>query len=297
MCAKLQALSSRIKQASSNGKWREVLSCYSEIIQTSETQLNDPFLFPIVFKSCAKLSWLSQGRCVHASLCKRGFESFVSVGNSIADFYMKCGDLCSATRAFDSMTSRDSVSWNVVVFGFLDHGFEEDGLWWFSKSRVWGFEPNVSTLVLVIHACRSLRCYIDGEKTHSYVIRSGSIWVSSVQNSILSLYAEFDSLFREMVRESKTEPDCVTVTNVLKGCAFDEKGKQLKRMKLLSHGYESNEVALSSLIDAYTSCSLVDDAKTVFESMAYKDVVSCSTMISGLARSGDLTKLFQSSVR
>lgn len=426
MCAKLQALSSRIKQASSNGKWREVLSCYSEIIQTSETQLNDPFLFPIVFKSCAKLSWLSQGRCVHASLCKRGFESFVSVGNSIADFYMKCGDLCSATRAFDSMTSRDSVSWNVVVFGFLDHGFEEEGLWWFVKSRVWGFEPNVSTLVLVIHALRSLRCYIDGEKIHSYVIRSGFYGVSSVQNSILSLYAEFDSvsarklfdemserdviswsvvirsyvqsqepvcglkLFREMVRESKKEPDCVTVTNVLKGCAvledvdvgrsvhgfsirkgfdlgddfvrnslidmyskgfdvdsafrvfdettcrnivswnsilagfvhnqrYEEAVKMFSLMRkeaveadevtvvsllqvckffeqpfpcksvhcvMIRHGYESNEVALSSLIDAYTSCSLVDDAKTVFESMAYKDVVSCSTMISGLARSG-----------
>ncbi|KAF8051356.1 hypothetical protein N665_1742s0005 [Sinapis alba] len=425
MCSKLQALSSRIKQASSNGKWREVLSCYSEI-QTSGTQLNDPFLFPIVFKACAKLSWLPQGRCIHGGLYKRGFESFVSVGNSVADFYMKCGDLCSATRAFDSMTSRDSVSWNVVVFGFLDHGFEEEGLWWFWKSRVWGFEPNVSTLVLVIHALRNLRWYVDGEKIHCYVIRTGFCGVSSVQNSILSLYAECDSLrarklfeemserdviswsvmirsyvrsqepvrglklFQEMVREAKTEPDSVTVTSVLKGCAvlenvnmgrsvhgfsirkgfvlvdvfvrnslidmyskgfdidsairvfdestcrnivswnsilagfvhnqrYEEALKMFGLMRkeaveadevtlvsllqvckffeqplpcksvhcvMIRHGYESNEVALSSLIDAYTSCCLVDDARTVFESMAYKDVVSCSTMISGLARSG-----------
>ncbi|KAG2323253.1 hypothetical protein Bca4012_058754 [Brassica carinata] len=425
MCSKLQALSSRIKQASSNGKWREVLCCYSEI-QTSGTQLSDPFLFPIVFKACAKLSWLSQGRCIHASLYKRGFESFVSVGNSIADLYMKCGDLCSATRSFDSMTWRDSVSWNVVVFGFLDHGFEEEGLRWFSKSRVWGFEPNVSTLVLVIHALRCLRFHVDGKKMHSYVIRTGFCGVSSVQNSILSLYAECDlmsarklfdemserdviswsvviksyaqsqepvrglKLLKEMVREGKTEPDSVTVTNVLKGCAvledvdvgrsvhgfsirkgfvlgdvfvrnslidmyskgfdvdsafrvFDETTcrnivswnsilagfvhnqryeEAVKMFGLMSkdaveaddvtlvsllqvckffeqplpcksvhcvmirHGYESNEVALSSLIDAYTSCSLVDDARTVFESMTYKDVVSCSTMISGLARSG-----------
>ncbi|CAN6870122.1 unnamed protein product [Brassica oleracea] len=426
MCSKLQALSSRIKQASSNGKWREVLSSYSEIETTSGTQLNDPFLFPIVFKACGKLSWLSRGRCIHASLYKRGFESFVSVGNSIADFYMKCGDLCSATRAFDCMTSRDSVSWNVVVFGFLDHGFDEEGLRWFSKSRVWGFEPNVSTLVLVIHAYRSLRWYADGEKIHSYVIRSGFYGVSSVQNSISSLYAECDSsnarklfdemserdviswsvvirsyvqsqepvcglmLFQEMVNEGKTEPDSVTVTSVLKACAvledvnmgrsvhgfsirkgfdlgdlfvrnslidmyskgfdvdsafrvfdettcrnsvswnsilagfvhnqrYEEALKMFGLMRkeaveadevtlvsllqvckffeqplpcksvhcvMIRFGYESNEVALSSLIDAYTSCSLVDDARAVFESMAYKDVVSCSTMISGVARSG-----------
>ncbi|KAF8105289.1 hypothetical protein N665_0160s0023 [Sinapis alba] len=425
MCSKLQALSSRIKQASSNGKWREVLSCYSEI-QTSGTQLNDPFLFPIVFKACAKLSWLPQGRCIHAGLYKRGFESFVSVGNSVTDFYTKCGDLCSATRAFDSMTSRDSVSWNVVVFGFLDHGFEEEGLWWFWKSRVWGFEPNVSTLVLVIHAYRNLRWYVDGEKIHTFMIRTGFCGVSSVKNSMLSLYGECDSLsarklfdemserdviswsvmirsyvrsqepvrglklFREMVREAKTELDSVTVTSVLKGCAvledvnmgrsvhgfsirkgfvlgdvfvrnslidmyskgfdvdsairvFDEttcrnivswnsilagfvhnqryeealkmfglmrkEAVEVDEVTLVSllqvckffeqplpcksvqcvmirHGYESNEVALSSLIDAYTSCCLVDYARTVFESMAYKDVVSCSTMISGLARSG-----------
>ncbi|KAJ0254375.1 Pentatricopeptide repeat-containing protein [Hirschfeldia incana] len=427
MCAKLQALSWRIKQASSNSKWREVLSCYSETTQTSETQLNDPFLFPIVFKACAKLSWLSQGRCIHASLYKRGFESFVSVGNSIADFYVKCGDLCSATRAFDSMTSIDSVSWNVVVFGFLDHGFEEEGMRWFWKSRVWGFEPNVSTLVLVIHALRSLRWFVDGEKIHSYVIRSGFLGSSSVQNSILSLYAECDwlsarklfdemsekdviswsvairsyvqsqepvcglKLFREMVREAEIEPDSVTVTSVLKGCAvledvnmgrsvhgfsirkgfvlgdvfvrnslidmyskgvdvdsafrvfdetttcrnivswnsilagyihnqrYEEAVKMFCLMRkesfeadevtivsllqvckffdqplpcksvhcvMIRFGYESNEVALSSLIDAYANCSLDDAARTVFESLAYKDVVSCSTMISGLARSG-----------
>lgn len=425
LCSKLQALSSKIKQASVNGKWREVLSVYSEI-QRAGIQLNDPLVFPIVFKACAKLSWLLQGRYIHGRLIKRGFESFVSVGNSIADFYMKCGDLCSAMREFDCMVSRDSVSWNVIVFGLLDHGFKEEGLWWFSKSRVWGFDPNVSTLVLVIHAIRSFRSYLDGEKIHGYVIRSGFWGISSVKNSILCMYAECDSssarrlfdemserdviswsvvirsyvqsqepvlglkLFREMVREAKTEPDCITLTSVLKACAvlvdidvgrsvhgfsirkgfdladvfvrnslidmyskgfdvdsafrvFDETTcrnivswnsilagfvhnqryvEALKMFHLMGkeaieadevtlvvllqvckffeqplpcksihcvvirHGYESNEVVLSSLIDAYTVCFLVDDARTVFDSMVYKDVVSCSTMISGLSRSG-----------
>ncbi|VVA99381.1 unnamed protein product [Arabis nemorensis] len=420
--SKLQALSSKIKQASVNGKWREVVSGYSEI-QRAGIQLDDPFVFPIVFKACAKLSWLFHGRCIHASLIKRGFDSFVSVGNSSSDFYMKCGDFCSAMREFDCMTSRDSVSWNLIVFGLLDNGFEEEGLWWFSKSRVLGFEPNVSTLVLVI---RSLRSCLDGEKIHSYVIRSGFCGISSVQNSILCMYAECDTssvrrlfdemserdviswsvvirsyvqrkepvlglkLFREMVHEAETEPDCITVTSVLKACAvledidvgrsvhglsirkgfdfadvfvrnslidmyskgfdvdsafrvFDEttcrnivswnsilagfvhnqryeealkmfhlmgkeaiEADQVTLVSLLQvckffeqpypcksihcvvirHGYESNEVALSSLIDAYTSCNLVDDARTVLDSMVYKDVVSCSTMISGLARSG-----------
>lgn len=425
LCSKLQALSSKIKQASANGKWREVISGYSEI-QRAGNQFNDPFVFPIVFKACAKLSWLLQGKCVHGSLIKRGFDSFVSVGNSIADFYMKCGDLCSAMRGFDCMGARDSVSWNVIVFGLLDHGFSEEGLWWFSKSRVLGFEPNVSTLVLVIHACRSFRSYADGEKIHGYVIRSGFWGISSVQNSILCIYAECDSLsarrlfdemserdviswsvvirsyvqsrepvlglklFQEMVREAKTEPDCITVTSVLKACAvledidvgrsvhgfsirkgfdledvfvrnslidmyskgfdvdsafkvFDETicrnivswnsilagfvhnqryEEALKMFHLMGeeaivadevtlvtllqvckffeqplpcksiqcviirHGYEWNEVALSSLIDAYSSCNLVDAARTVLDSMTYKDVVSCSSMISGLARCG-----------
>ncbi|XP_010423189.2 PREDICTED: pentatricopeptide repeat-containing protein At2g17210-like [Camelina sativa] len=420
LCSKLEALSSKIKQASVNGRWREVLTGYSEI-QRAGNQFNDPFVFPIVFKACGKLSWLFQGRCIQASLLKRGFESFVSVGNSIADFYMKCGDLSSAIREFDCMTFRDSVSWNVIVFGLLDHGFEEEGLWWFSKSRVWGFEPNVSTLV---HVIRSLR--LDGEEIHGYVIRSGFCGVSSVENSILCMYSECDpssahklfdemserdvsswcvvirsyvqsqepvlglKLFKEMVNEAKTEPDCVTLTSVLKACAvledtdlgrsvhgfsirrgfdlvdvfvrnslidmyakgfdvdsafrvFDETtcrnivswnsilagfvhnqrydealemfrlmGKEVVEVDevtlvtllqvckffeqplpcksvhcvMIRHGYESNEVALSSLIDAYTSCSLVDDARTVLDSMMYKDVVSCSSMISGLARSG-----------
>ncbi|CAN8257825.1 unnamed protein product [Cochlearia groenlandica] len=428
LCSKLQYFSSKIKQASSYGKWREVLSVYTEIQRCGGIQLNDPFVFPIVFKACAKLSWLLHGKSIHASLFKRGFDSFVSVGNSISDFYMKCDDLRSSIRVFDSMAFIDSVSWNVVVFGVLDHGFTEEGLWWFSRSRLWGFETNVSTLVLVIHAYRrSSRSCLYAEMIHGFVSRNGFSKISSVQNSILCVYADCDSssarkvfdemserdvisysvmirsyvqshepvlgfgLFREMIREAITEPDCITVTNVLKACTvledidvgrlvhgfairkgigsadvfvrnslidmyskgfdvdsafrvFDETTccrnivswnsilagfvhnqryvDALKMFRLMDkeaivsdevtlmslikvskffeqpltcksihcmmirQRYESNEVVLSSLIDAYTSCGFVSEARKVFDSMLYKDVVSCSTMISGLARAG-----------
>ncbi|XP_010530957.1 PREDICTED: pentatricopeptide repeat-containing protein At2g17210 isoform X2 [Tarenaya hassleriana] len=321
--SKLSSWHSMIKQASIHGKWREVLSGYCEM-QRSGHRLDDPFTLPVVLKACAKLSWLFHGRCIHGSLIKRGLDSSISVGNSIADFYIKCEDLSSAIREFDSMRWRDSVTWNIIVFGLLDRGFAEEGLWWFSKSRAWGFEPNVSSIILVIHAFRNLGRHLDGEKIYGYVIRSGFMNIPSVQNSILSMYAEFDctesarnlfdemserdviswsvmigsyvrnqdpliglQFFQKMVHEGETEPDGVTVTTVLKACAVMEDiefGRSVHGFVIRKGLGFADEFVGNSLIDMYSKSGDIDSASRVFHEMSDRNIVSWNSILSGFVR-------------
>lgn len=364
---------------------------------------------------------------MHGCLIKQGCESSTSIVNSTIDLYMKWGDLDSAHRAFYSPNNKDSVSWNVMVHGnFSNGGGLMAGLWWFKKARFARFQPNVSSLVLVIQAFRELKIYRQGFAVHGYIIRSGFSAILSVQNCLLSLYAEvniyfahklFDEMsvrndvvswsvmtggfvqigedehglrmFRSMVTEAGVSPDGVTVVSVLKACTnlrdislgtmvhglvifrgleddlfvgnslidmyskcFDfhsafkafkeitEKNiiswnlmlsayvlheKHLEAVSLLGtmveegaekdevtfvnvlqivkhfldslqcrsvhgviirQGYESNELVLNSLIDAYAKCNLVELAGTLFDGMKKKDVVAWSTMIGGFARNG-----------
>lgn len=308
----------RVKELSKNGKWQELFSHYHETKKVV-VDLNDPSVYPLVVKACSNLSYI-HGRLVHACLVKQGYESFTSIGNALMDFYMKWRFPDSAVAVFDDCICRDSVSWNIMIQGHLDHGTLGEGLWWFYKARVAGFEPNNSILVLVIQACRCLGAYYEGLQVHGYIIRSGLWAVHSVQNSVLSMYVDADMecarklfdemcerdviswsvmiggyvqsaeafsglrLFRQMVSGFKNEPDGQSCVSVLKACT-NLRDLTMGRMVhglVIYRGLGCDLFVGNSLIDMYAKCKDTDSAFKVFSEMPQKNKVSWNSALSGL---------------
>ncbi|TXG65035.1 hypothetical protein EZV62_012029 [Acer yangbiense] len=317
MGSKLHSWSLSIKDLSQSGKWQQVFSHFRETEQAG-IQLTDTSVIPLILKACSNLSYI-HGTSAHACLIKRGLELFTSVGNSIMDFYMKCRCLDSAVTMFDSMSSRDSVSWNIIVHGHLNLGALEKGLCWFNEARVSGFEPNNSTLVLVIRSCRRLESYCEGKQVHGYLIRSGFWVIISVQNSLLSMYVDSDmesarrlfdemcerdvitwsamiggfvqsketssglQLFRKMVSNVGIEPDGLTMVSVLKACA-DSRDLRMGRVVhglVTCRGLDCDLFVGNSLIDMYSKCEDTGSAFKIFNEMSQKNNVSWNSMLSG----------------
>lgn len=312
---------SRLKELSSNGKWQELLCHYHEI-KKAGLQLADPSAFPPILKACSNLLSHTYGKSVHGCLIKNGFESYTSIGNSTMDFYIKTGDLDSALGVFNCMRSRDGVSWNILAYGHLDGGDLVQGLWWFNKARVCadGFQPNTSTLVLVIQACRRLRYKFEGLIVHGYVIRGGFCSLSSVQNSLLSLYAEeadmdsaqklFDEMrdkdviswsvviggfvhcdeaqigmlmFQKMVYELGIEPDGLCMVSILKACTYLKDltmGTSVHGL-VIYRGLDCDLFVGNSLIDMYSKCQDADSAFKVFDAMPRRNRVSWNSILTG----------------
>ncbi|KAK3195556.1 hypothetical protein Dsin_026866 [Dipteronia sinensis] len=236
------------------------------------------------------------------------------------DFYMKCRCLDSAVTMFDSMSSRDSVSWNIIVHGHLNLGALEKGLCWFNEARVSGFEPNNSTLVLVIRSCRRLESYCEGKQVHGYIIRSGFWDIISVQNSLLSMYVDSDmesaqrlfdemcerdvitwsamiggfvqseetssglQLFRKMVLNVGIEPDGLTMVSVLKACANsrDLRMGRVVHGLVICRGLDCDLFVGNSLIDMYSKCEEdTGSAFKIFNEIPQKNNVSWNSMLSG----------------
>ena len=238
------------------------------------------------------------------------------------DFYIKSGSLDSALYVFNSIRSCDSVSWNIMIHGLLSQGASDEGLWRFKQARIFGFEPNVSTLVLAIHACRSLGAMDEGLKMHGYIIRSGFLDITSVQNSLLSMYAGthmerakelFDEmperdviswsvmiggytqtgeaqmaleLFLEMTSNTSIEPDGMTVVSVLKACTNIgdiSMGRSVHGV-VIYRGLNYDIFVGNSIIDMYSKCNDHKSAFNAFTEMPYKNTVSWNSIISGLVR-------------
>ncbi|OWM80502.1 pentatricopeptide repeat-containing protein At2g17210 [Punica granatum] len=318
MVANIPNRISWIKELSSGGKWFEVFSHYNEL-RRAGLQVTDPSAFSSIIKACSKLS-SSHGESVQACVIKLGLASVSSVANSGLDFYVKCRDYRSAMTVFRSMENRDSISWNILVHGFLDMGDWGEGLRWFRNARAANFEPNISTLVLLIQACRRARFEHEALGVHGYIMKSGFQYVPSVQNSLLGMYAGIDMegakklfdemperdaiswsviiggyvnskeaeialrIFQEMVSEANVRPDEVTIASVVKACAnfgILMLGRAVHGF-VTCNGLDADIFVENSLIDMYSKCKDVDSAVQVFWELSQKDLVSWNAMLSGL---------------
>lgn len=307
----------RLKELSSLGKWQEVL-CHFRGMKNAGVQLIDPSVFHCILKACSNLSF-TYGKSIQGELIKKGFDSYTSIGNSTMDFYMKYGYTDAALSVFNCM-SKDSVSWNIMVYGKLDQGSSGEGLWWFKKARLARFEPNTSTLVLAIQACRGLGAKYEGLKVHGYVIQGGFLAIPSVRNSLLSMYAEDDmgsarnlfdemsdrdviswsvmiggyvhgeealvaiKMFRKMISEVGIEPDGLTMVSVLKACvdSGDITMGSLVHGMVTCRGLDYDMFVGNSIIDMYSKCSDADSAFKVFKEMPRRNNVSWNSIVSGL---------------
>lgn len=88
-------------------------------------------------------------------------------------------------------------------------------------------------------------------------------------------------------------PDEFTFPLLFKACATLSalrEGAQIHCLLLKSPSIQTNNIyILTSLLNMYLSCGELDDARLLFETMPDKNVVAWNSMVSGLARSGDMT--------
>ncbi|KAG1361073.1 pentatricopeptide repeat-containing protein [Cocos nucifera] len=318
-CPKLVNRDLLLRESASRKQWQGVLLHYHKIKQAALPP--HPDIVPPIFKACAILQSVKEGISIHADVIKMGFESYTSIGNTIMSFYIKCGMTNSAMSLFDDMMNKDSVSWNVIIHGFLSHGDFEAGLSLFNQAKVSNFEPNVSTLVLVTQACWKLDAIEEGWTVHGIVVKNGFSKDAAVQNSMLCMYAKcrelesarrvFDEmserdviswsalisgyaqsgeaagalqLFEEMSNGGTIDVDGLAVVSVLQACGGVgdiKKGRSIHG-HLIRRGFEADLFVGNSLIDMYSKCHDVDSATMAFNLMPRKNTVSWNSILAGL---------------
>ncbi|XAR49391.1 hypothetical protein NMG60_11032576 [Bertholletia excelsa] len=218
----------------------------------------DYFTFPFVLKSCADISRLGLGRCVHGQSLKAGLEFDMYVGTSLIDMYVKCGELGDAHGLFDAMPLRDVASWNALIAGYMKDGMTEIAEGMFGRMS----NKNIVTWTAMI---------------------SGY-----TQNGLGERALQ---LFDEMVREdSEVKPNWVTIMSVLPACAESaalDHGRRIHKFAN-SVGLNSNPSVQTALVAMYAKCGSLVDARFYFDQISPKDkgLVAWNTMITAYASHG-----------
>ncbi|KAG8385155.1 hypothetical protein BUALT_Bualt03G0012300 [Buddleja alternifolia] len=103
--------------------------------------------------ACANLSALHNGKEIHGFMIRNGFNYDLFVNSALIDMYAKCGNLDLAQRVFDTMETKNEVSWNSIIAAYGNHGQLNHCLALFHEMKIEGYKPDHVTFLAIISAC------------------------------------------------------------------------------------------------------------------------------------------------
>ncbi|CAI9275176.1 unnamed protein product [Lactuca saligna] len=157
--------------------WNTMVSGYSQNDNLSEEALScfiqmqregyhpDDCTFVCVIRASSNLSSPSQGKQLHSLALKSDIPSNkISVNNALISMYSKCGNLQDARRLFDKMPEHNTVTFNSLITGYSNHGFQIQALDLFQHMLNTNISPTSITFVSILSACAHTGKVEEGRK-------------------------------------------------------------------------------------------------------------------------------------
>ncbi|RLN42807.1 pentatricopeptide repeat-containing protein [Panicum miliaceum] len=229
-------------------------------------------------------------------------------------------------HAFCAVDTPNVVSWTAFIAGLVRHGRDQEAFAAFARMRATGVQPNSFTLSTLLKGCTSAQACQLAAKIHAYVLKTSFESLdAAVGNSLVDVYARsarMDDAW-DVATTMSFVRDRFTYTSLAKG--LNQIGLHRRALKMILHMFHeevdidgfslacflsaaatlasmeagkqlhccavklglSHEVSVSnSLIDMYSRCKCLEDARSAFRSIREPSVVSWNSIISGLASNG-----------
>ncbi|XP_047327538.1 pentatricopeptide repeat-containing protein At1g09190 [Impatiens glandulifera] len=146
-----------ISSLARNGRDKEALAIFLEMQDDNNCYEPDDATLVSILPVCARLGAdaIDVGQKIHSyAESSKLINKFINVGNSIVDFYCKCGNLEKAFIVFKKMKQKNVVSWNTMISGLALNGEGEQGVDLFEEMiSKGGVAPNHSTFVGTLTCC------------------------------------------------------------------------------------------------------------------------------------------------
>ncbi|XP_027338755.1 putative pentatricopeptide repeat-containing protein At3g08820 [Abrus precatorius] len=270
------------------------------------------------------LKSFEQVKHVHCRLYRMGLHQDNYFINIILRFSLHYRKLQYATVVFNQTNHPNIFLWNTMIRGMVSNDSFHHAVSLYASMREAGFVPDNFTFPFVLKACARLSHFHVGLKLHSLVIRTGFDCDVFVKTGLVCLYSKcgylkdarkvFDDipkknvvswtaiicgyiesgyceeavgLFRGLL-EVGLRPDSFMLVRVLYACARlgDLVSGRWIDGFMSENGLHKNVFVATSLVDMYTKCGSMEEARRVFDGMVEKDVVCWSAMIQGYASNG-----------
>ncbi|XP_055818858.1 pentatricopeptide repeat-containing protein At3g24000, mitochondrial-like [Solanum dulcamara] len=282
------------------------------------------FTLATVLKGCSMCLDLEFGKQLHAEVVKGAPFSDVYVGSALVDLYAKCCELESAVKVFFSMPEQNSVSWNVLLNGYVQAGQGEEALKLFLKMPDSEMRFSNYTLSTILKGCANSVNLKAGQVIHSMLVKIGSEIDDFTSCSLVDMYNKCglqNDALKVFLRTKN--PDTVAWTAMISG--LDQQGQKREAIQLFclmrhsglrpnqftlasvvsaaadsmdlrccksihacvyKFSFDSEEYVSNALIAMYMKFGSVLDGYRIFSSLSNRDIISWNSLLSGFHDNG-----------
>ncbi|TQD81669.1 hypothetical protein C1H46_032765 [Malus baccata] len=268
-----------------------------------------------------KCSGFRSFKQIHAQILASGLASNDLVASSVVGFLGK--SVTSVDYACDFLKQLDwresSFPFNLLISGCASGDAPRAAFLAFRRIVRDGFSPDMFTVPAVMKSCVKFSGKGEGRQVHGVVVKMGFQCDVYVQNSLVHFYSVCgDCGSAVKVFDEMPERDVVSWTGLISGHVksglFDEAMSLFSRMDVKPNvatfvsvlvacgrmGYLSvgkvihglifkrslgtDLVVGNAVLDMYVKCESLCDAKKFFDELPERDIVSWTSMISGLVQ-------------
>ncbi|XP_016495233.1 pentatricopeptide repeat-containing protein At3g57430, chloroplastic-like [Nicotiana tabacum] len=296
-----------------NGFFKEALLLFTEMLEFSGISPN-PTTMASVLPACVHCEAFTLKEVIHGYVIKLGFADEKYVQNALMDLYSRMGKINISKYIFDSMESKDIVSWNTLITGFVVCGYHEDALILLHEMQTpkinndcendveFQLKPNSITLMTVLPGCASLVALTKGKEIHAYAIRNALAMDIAVGSALVDMYAKCGCLdIARRVFDSMTNKNVITWNVLIMAYGMHGKGEEaleLFRMMVLEGKVKPNDVTFIAIFAGCSHSGMVDQGRQLFQKMKNTyateptaDHYAC--VVDLLGRAGNLEEAYQ----
>ncbi|KAG2692654.1 hypothetical protein I3760_08G062700 [Carya illinoinensis] len=255
--------------------WNSLISGYLHIGEKNKAfgifrQMQSSFVIPnsvtilSVLPACANLVAWKKVKEIHGCVIRRNLETELSIANSLIDTYAKSGNIAYSRTIFDGISSKDVITWNSLIGGYVLHGYADNALDLFNQMKKLRFRPNRGTFVNVIFAYSLAGMVDEGEKAFSSITEEFRI-IPALEHysAMVCLYGRAGRLSKamEFIDDMPIEPDSSTWAALLTGCRIHGNiGLAIRAGESLLDLEPGNFLIHELILKVYALCGKFGDA-------------------------------------
>lgn len=261
----------------------------------------DPGTYALLLQECIYRKEFKMGRRIHAQMIIVGYALNEYLKNKLLILYAKSGDLKTAHIILEKLSTKTLVSWNAMISGYVQNGFEEVGLSLYYEMRQSGVTPDQYTFASVFRACACFAILEQGKQAHAVMIKSQIGENVVVNTALVDMYFKCScpSDGHQVFAKSLCR-NVITWTALLSG--YGQHGRVVEVLeffhRMIQEGFEPNYVTFLAVLSACSHGGLVNQGWEYFSSMSRDYGIKprekhYAAMVDLLGRAGRLQEAYE----
>ncbi|CAF2055253.1 unnamed protein product, partial [Rotaria magnacalcarata] len=284
-----------------NNSAKKAIDLFKEIKDPDEIAIT------LVCNACAQLATEKELNLLRtiSSKIPNSFYSNPYVLTSLIDGFMRCGDVTCAQLLFNKSTKKTLPMYGALMTGLIVNDQEEEAIDIFNEIRLDelhrenhrdkkinllsemksdGLESNITIYLCLIKALAKLGML---EKAESFVQQIPTSFLTDhrIQNALIHMWGKVGSVDEaKRIFEKISQPNHIAWTAMINSYGLN--GMGIEAMKLFHQMPKEfiNDLTYTCVLNSCSHSGLVEEARSIFNSIETKTDITVTTMIDCLSR-------------